>query len=179
MASEIEILQRKFLEYLEIEKGSSLRTIGIYGGYLDKFFKFRKIKKVEDITDENVREFRLWLNRRPAPPDSSQGKFTSKTSATISKKTQNHYMIALRMFLKFLVRKDIKAMSPERIELAKVGEHSLDLISKEELARLLKAPSGSDLKNLRDRAILELLFSTGLRVSELCSLGNDIDLNSE
>ena len=179
MPLEIDTLKRRFLEYLEIEKGSSLRTIKIYGGYLDKFFEFGKIKKVDDITDENIREFRLWLNRRPAPIDSSQGKFTDSTNGTISKKTQNHYMIALRMFLKFLIKKDIKAMSPERIELAKVPEHSLDLISKVELTRLLKAPEGKNLKSLRDRAILELLFSTGLRVSELCSLGNDIDFSQD
>lgn len=179
MALEIETKKRQFLEYLEIEKGSSLRTIEIYDAYLDRFFRFGKIKSVSDINDEKVREFRLWMNRQLAPIDRNQGKFTGKTSETISKKTQNHYMIALRMFLKFLIRRGVKAMSPERIELAKVSERPLDLISKQELTRLLKAPAGSDIKSLRDRAILELLFSTGLRVSELCSLGNDIDFSQD
>src|SRR3989344_9333946 len=88
-------------------------------------------------------------------------------------------MIALRMFLKFLIKKDIKALSPERIELAKIPERSLDLINETELGRVLNSPNGKDLKDLRDKAILELLFSTGLRVSELCSLNSDIDLHSD
>ena len=82
------------------------------------------------------------------------------------------------MFLKFLIKKDIKALSPERIELAKIPERSLDLINETELSRLLNSPKGKDLKDLRDKAILELLFSTGLRVSELCSLSTDIDLSA-
>ena len=102
---------------------------------------------------------------------------------TISKKTQNYYMIALRMFLKYLARIDIKALPADKIELAKIGERSIDVIHEGELIRLLEAPliniKENDLKAWRDKAILEMLFSTGLRVSELCSLTSDIDLNQD
>jgi len=171
LVASIKELKRQFLEYLEIEKGSAIRTVENYDGYLTRFFEFTKAKKVSDITDESIRIFRLWLNRQSTGNNKATG-------ATISKKTQNYYMIALRMFLKFLIKKDIKALSPERIELAKIPERSLDLINETELSRLLNSPKGKDLKDLRDKAILELLFSTGLRVSELCSLSTDIDLSA-
>jgi site-specific recombinase XerD len=169
MASEIDNLKRQFLEYLEIEKGSSLRTVENYGHYLTRFFEFTKIKNADEITDVAVREFRLWLNRQSTGNNRATGK-------TLSKKTQNYYLIALRVFLKFLAKRDIKAIPADRIELAKIQERSLDLITSAELSRLLSAPKENDLKSLRDKAILELLFSTGLRVSELCSLTSDIDL---
>jgi site-specific recombinase XerD len=95
------------------------------------------------------------------------------------RKTQNYYMIALRVFLKFLTRRKVESMSAEEIDLAKIPERHLDLISSNELARLLKSSEGDDIKSLRDKSILELLFSTGLRVSELCSLTNDFDLSAE
>lgn len=170
--SSIEQLKREFLEYLEIEKGSALRTVENYEHYLTRFFEFSKIKSPSDITDASVREFRLWLNRQVTGNNRATGQ-------TISKKTQNYYMIALRVFLKYLAKQEIKALPPDRIELAKVGERQLDLITDTELGRLLKSPSGNDLKDLRDKAILELLFSTGLRVSELCALNSDIDLNTD
>jgi len=169
--AEIDKLKSEFLEYLEIEKGSAIRTVENYAHYLARFFEFGKIKKVEDITDSSVREFRIWLNRQATGNN-------RKTGETISKKTQNYYMIALRVFLKYLTKKGIKCMQVEQIELAKIPERSLDLITQTELTRLLNSPQGTDLKNLRDKAILELLFSTGLRVSELCSLTNDIDLST-
>jgi site-specific recombinase XerD len=172
MATEIERLKREFLEYLEIEKGSSLKTVENYNRYLIRFFEFAKIKNPSEITDSLVREFRLHLNRQSAGNNRATGK-------TLSKKTQNYYLIAIRMFLKHLTKKGIKSMSAEQIELAKVSERSLDLITQKELSRLLEAPKGNDIKSLRDKAILELLFSTGLRVSELCSLTNDLDLNAE
>jgi len=175
MASEIDKLKREFLEYLEIEKGSSLKTIENYERYLSKIFEHGKFKSVKDINDDSVREFRLWLNRQPALHAGAR----RLPGKTVSKKTQNYYMIALRMFLKYLVKRDIEAFSADKIELAKVSERSLDLITPAELSRLLNAPEGNDIKTLRDKAILELLFSTGLRVSELCSLGNDLDLTAE
>lgn len=171
MATSIDKVKREFLEYLEIEKGRALRTIENYDHYLARYFEFGKIKDPEDITESSVREFRLWLNRQVTGNN-------RMTGSTVSKKTQNYYMIALRVFLKFLTKRGFKSMSAEQIELAKVGERSLDLISEAELTRLLSSPKGTDLKDLRDKAILELLFSTGLRVSELCSLTNDIDLTS-
>ncbi|MEK7104717.1 MAG: tyrosine-type recombinase/integrase [Patescibacteria group bacterium] len=171
MASEIDKLKREFLEYLEIEKGSSLKTVENYDRYLTRFFKFGKIVKSRDITDENIREFRLFLNRQ------SGIKVKGQNQATMKKNTQNYYLIALRVFLKYLIKRGISAFPPDRIELAKIKERSLDLITVEELNRLLSGPNGSDLKNLRDKAILELFFSTGLRVSELASLNRDLDLS--
>jgi site-specific recombinase XerD len=97
----------------------------------------------------------------------------------MKRRTQNYYLIALRAFLKFLRKRGVTALSPERIELAKVPERHIDLISPEELERLLAAANGEDERGLRDRAILELLFSTGLRVSELCNLNTDLDLSRD
>ena len=131
-----------------------------------------KAKSPSDINDNMVREFRLWLNRQVTGNN-------KKTGETLSRKTQNYYLIAIRAFLKYLARQEIKTMPSERIELAKVPERSLDLITENELKRLLESTKGSELKDLRDRAILELLFSTGLRVSELCSLTRDIDLTTD
>ena len=154
---------RQYLEYLEIEKGRSLKTVENYGRYLSVFFNFSKIGSPADITDGAVRDFRLWLNRK-----------------NLKKKTQNYHLIALRGFLKYMARREIPSMSAEKIELAKTGERELDLITEDELERLLKAPEGGDTKILRDKAILELLFSTGLRVSELCSLNRDsVNLKKE
>ncbi len=172
MVTEMDKLKREFLEYIEIEKGRAIRTVENYEHYLTVFFEFAKIKSPSDITDASVREFRLWLNRQ------STGN-NRLTGNTVSKKTQNYYMIALRVFLKYLNKRGIKSMPRDQIELAKTPERSLDLISPEELTRLLKSPSGNDIKDLRDKAILELLFSTGLRVSELCSLTNDFDFKRD
>ncbi len=165
-------LKTQFLEYIEIEKGRSLKTVENYDHYLTRFLDFIKKDKPSDITDSSVREFRLWLNRQL----SGQNKDTSET---LSKKTQNYYLIAIRAFLKYLARQEVKSLPAERIELAKVSERTLDLITEAELARLLNSPSGTSLKDLRDKAILELLFSTGLRVSELAALTSDIDLSSD
>lgn len=165
-------LKTQFLEYTEIEKGRSLKTVENYDRYLTRFLNFTKNDNPTNITDTSVREFRIWLNRQSTGNNRATGE-------TLSKKTQNYYLIALRAFLKYLARQDVKSLAPERIELAKVTERSLDLITHEELQRLLNSPKGTDLKDLRDKAILELLFSTGLRVSELCSLTADMDLKSD
>lgn len=161
-------LKREFLEYTEITKGRSVKTIENYDHYLSRFIEFSKAKKVSDISEEKIREFRLWLNRQEGTAGNS-----------MKRRTQNYYIIALRAFLKFLAKRGIEALAPDRIELAKVPERSLDLITSSELDRLLKAPDTSNLKGLRDKAIVELLFSTGLRVSELCSLDSDIDLSRD
>ena len=166
--SSLEKYCNNFLEYLEIERGRSLKTIENYDRYLNNFLGFAKVDKPQMVTDEVVRKYRLWLNRQ-----------TTITNNTLKKRTQNYYLIALRGFLKYLVKREIKSLPPERIELAKVSERSLDLISIDELGRLLDAPEIKDLKGLRDKAILELLFSTGLRVSELCALNSDIDLKKD
>lgn len=165
-------LKQQFLEYIEIEKGRSVNTVENYDRYLTRFMNFLKNDKPEGITDTSVREFRLWLNRQSTGNNKATGE-------TLSRKTQNYYLIALRAFLKYLARQEVKSLPAEKIELAKVPERSLDLINPMELARLMDSPKGTELKDLRDKAILELLFSTGLRVSELCSLTADINLHSD
>lgn len=168
MSHNIDEYITRFLEYVEIERGRSLKTVRNYDRYLRRFVAFSGVKHVEDITDETVRRFRLWLNKQPSPD-----------GGTLKKKTQNYYLIALRSFLKYMAREGIKTLSPERIELASVSSRDLDLISVEELERLLGAPEGDDLKAFRDKAMLELLFSTGLRVSELASLSRDIEIDKD
>lgn len=181
-------LKQQFLEYTEIEKGRSIKTVQNYDRYIARFLSFLKKDSPSDITDVAVREFRLWLNRQ------STGN-NKKTGETLKKKTQNYYLIALRAFLKYLARQGVKSLAPERIELAKVGERHIEFMSNEELHRLLEAPlvmgeakaktgkDGSDkgqkVKMLRDYAMLQMLFSTGLRVSELCSLSRDVDLSAD
>lgn len=166
--------KRRFLEYIEIEKGRSLKTVINYDHYLSRFIEHTKLADPESITLEIVREYRLWLNRQNAR-ESKRG----VASSTLKKRTQNYYLIALRAFLKYLSREGVSVMSPERIELAKASERELDLISSLDLTRLLGAPQGETLAALRDRAILELFFSTGLRVSELCGLPRDLDLTRD
>src|SRR6185369_4779636 len=134
-------LQREFFEYLEIERGSSARTIENYQHYLSRFFEHTKVKSASGITDDVLREFRLWLNRQPA-------KSGKDPRATLSKKTQNFHLIALRVFLKYLTKRDIKSLPVDRIELAKIPERTIDLITPDELSRLLEAPTGNDVKSL-------------------------------
>jgi len=169
----VHTLKTEFLEYVEIEKGLSLKTVENYDRYLDRFFDVMGIQSIHDITDESVRKFRLYLNRQPG------AKKRGQTPTTLKKKTQNYHLIALRVFLKYLIKRGFEVLAPERIELAKVPDRSLDLISTQELNRLLQTPDTSTLVGARDQAILELLFSTGLRVSELCSLSRDIDLKQD
>ncbi len=168
--------KRQFLEYIEIERGRAVKTVENYDRYLTRYFTHAHIEQINEITEENIREFRLWLNRQPG------------TIGSMKRRTQNYYLIALRAFLKFLRKRGVESISPERIELAKVPERSLDLITTAELARLMNAPrkafeneenSHKQRVYLRDSAILELLFSTGLRVAELCALNNDIDLSRD
>jgi len=165
-------LKKQFLEYLEIEKGRSLKTVENYDRYLNKFFNQQKIEKPSDISDDSVRDFRLWLNRQPTG--------SGKTAGTVKKNTQNYHLIALRTFLKYLAKRNVISLAPEKIELAKTGARDLDLVTNQELSRLLAGPSGEGEKSLRDKAMLELFFSTGLRVSELCGLDqDDVDLTRD
>jgi len=168
MSHNLKELKTEFLEHLEIEKGRSIKTIENYDRYLSRFLSLTCAGAPRDITDELVRQFRITLNR-----------IKTESGVPLKKKTQNYYLIALRAFLKYLRKRGITTLSPERIELAKIPERSIDLISGEELDRLLSAPDGEEIAALRDRAMLELLFSTGLRVSELASLPRDIDLSRD
>lgn len=166
-------LKRQFLEYLEIERGRSVKTVENYNRYIDRFFAFSGVKNASDITEKLVRDFRLHLNRQ-------NGTKVAGHFEPMKRRTQNYYLIALRAFLKYLRKQGVSSLSPERIELAKVPERSLDLISSVELNRLLSAPDTNTLRGKRDRAILELLFSTGLRISELCALSiDDVDLSRD
>lgn len=170
MSQNLLSLKTEFLQYVEIEKGRSLNTVRNYDQYLSRFLEYTKLKDPKDITDTVVRDFRIWLNRQETKSEKG------KALTTLKKKTQNYYLIALRAFLKYLARQNITSLSPDRIELAKVPERSLDLITIEELESLLKAPDVNTLRGLRDKAMFEMLFSTGLRVSELCALPRDINL---
>lgn len=160
--AEIKNLIRDYLDYLEIEKNRSVKTRVNYERYLSKFLEFSKILKPEEISHDLVRQYRLWLNRR-----------------SIKKNTQNYYLIALRNFLKYLAKRDLKVLPADKIELGRQSERQITFLENNEIERLLAAPAGTLFKSLRDKAILELLFSTGLRVSELCGLNRDsINLKS-
>jgi site-specific recombinase XerD len=183
MSSTLERYKREFLEHVEIEKGNSLKTVENYDRYISRFFDFAKISDPKDISDDMLREYRLFLNREPGM------KIKGQQSATLKKNTQNYHLIALRVFLKYLMKRGVTSLSPDKIELAKVKPRSLDLIGGDELSRLMNAPktlfsseksTAEDKERaLRDSAMLELFFSTGLRLSELCSLNRDLDLSKD
>lgn len=170
---DISTAKRQFLEYIEIEKGRSLNTVRNYEHYLDRAFIDMGVKNVKDITEDKLREFRLRLNRAPGM------KVKGQSAGTLKKNTQNYYLIALRSFLKYCRKRNITALTPDAIELAKVSARHLDLMTVDELHRLLKTPDVKDIKGLRDKALLELFFSTGLRLAELCSLNRDLDLSRD
>jgi site-specific recombinase XerD len=174
MTTKIDQLKLQYLEYIEIEKGRAIRTVENYAHYLDVFLKQTQIKNPEDLTNTKLREFRVWLNRQSAGNNAKSGE-------TMKKKTQNYYLIAVRSFLKYLTKIGIPSLAADQIELAKVPERQIDIITTDELKRLLDAPNKEKdpQKKARGLAILELLFSTGLRVSELCSLNSDLDLTRD
>ncbi|PIR47420.1 hypothetical protein COV06_03095 [Candidatus Uhrbacteria bacterium CG10_big_fil_rev_8_21_14_0_10_50_16] len=162
--SKTEILLLDFFEHLEIEKGRSARTLRNYDFYLRRFFTWAHWPAPGDITLEKVRKFRVWLNREIHGRDQEAPKAT----------TQNYHLIALRSFLKYLAKRDIKSLAAEKIELAKHPDRQVEFLEEDELIRLLDIPKrGKGLVSLRDSAILETLFSTGLRVSELARLEID------
>jgi site-specific recombinase XerD len=148
-----------YLVYLAIERGRSKRTIENYRHYLTRLLDYAGDIKVSDITPELITKWRLWLHE-----------LGSDRSDELSKSTQNYHLIALRNFLKFCHKRQIPAMSPDQIELAKVAKSQVTFLNSDELERLLNQPSTEDINGLRDKAILELLFSSGLRVSELTGL---------
>ena len=160
-------LKNDFLEYLEIEKNRSSKTIENYNHYLTRFLSFDKVSSANQISEDLIRKFRIYLNR-----------LTDNHGEPLKKITQNYHIIAIRSFLRYLSKREIKSVSPEKIELGKQEDRHIDFLDQDELNRILASPKGDDLPNLRDKAILETLFSTGLRVSELCSLETDkVDLN--
>lgn len=159
---DINDLKMEFLEYLEIEKNRSQLTVRNYDHYLSRFLEWSGVKSPIYITSEVVRGFRLYLNR-----------FEDEKRRKMKKITQDYYIIALRGFLKYLAKNDIETLSSEKVELGRAKDREVEFLELEEVERLILAAKGEKLENLRDRAILELLFSTGLRVSELAGL--DID----
>ncbi len=159
-----------YLNYLEIEKNRSPKTRENYERYLKEFLKFSKAKSPSNITENIVREFRLAL-AHPVKGHGAHG-----ANRNLKKVTQGYYVIALRNFLKYLARRDIKVLAPEKIELPKIPERQIEVLEYRDLERLLAAPKNKDLRSLRDKAILETFFSTGLRLSELCNLNRYIDL---
>lgn len=153
-----------FLEYMEIEKGRAAATAKNYDHYLKVFADFAKAQEItepEKIDEQLIRKFHLALNRQ-----------------NLSKKTQNYYLIALRSFLKFLLRRNVSALTPEKVDLAKTDERQITFLETDELNELLAKPDLKSPQGRRDKAILDLLFSTGLRVSELCNL-KKTDINLE
>lgn len=186
----IKTLLTEFLEYLEIEKNRSQATIRNYNFYLSRFISWAKINEPAQISAELIRKYRLYLNRLPNP----------KSDSGLKKNTQNYHSIAIRSFLKYLAKRDVKTLAPEKIELAKQEDRQIEFLEGSDLNKLLEAPllqapclTGRQAKSnlqkksnsketikFRDKAILELLFSTGMRVSEMAKLKiEDVNLKKD
>jgi site-specific recombinase XerD len=152
----------QFLEYLELEQNRSMKTIQNYSHYLTRLSDYAGDLKLSEIDTELIRKWRMWLNRLP-----------TATSDELTKTTQNYHLIALRSFLRFCAKRNWETLQPDKIELAKTRRPQVTFLTPEELQRLMAQPDTSKQNGLRDRAILELLFSSGLRVSELVGLDRD------
>jgi len=156
-----------FLENLEVAQNKSHKTIQNYQHYLGRFVDFAGDINPKTIDLNKVHAYQLHLNR-----------LEDKKGNNLSKKTQNYHVIALRAFLKYLAKNDIDTLSAEKIDLAKIPERTVDYLTREEVERLLTIYSSQTPTDLRNRAIIETLYSTGLRVSELTSLDRKmIDLD--
>lgn len=152
-----------FVEYLEVERGRAPKTSENYRRYLERFIEFAGDLEVENITSELVRKYRLWLNR-----------VVSEKGDELAMITQAYHLIALRGFLNYLSKRDIDSLAPNKIDLPKTHRKQVTFLHFEEVERMLEAvPEDGSLLHLRDRAIVELLFSSGLRVSELVNLDRD------
>ncbi len=156
----ISTLITDFLEYLELERNASARTIKNYDHYLRRFLDFAGDIEPGSIDLNLIRKYRLYLARFTDP----------ETKQPLKRRTQNYFMIALRAYLRYLARLDIATLSAEKVELGEQDPSPLKVLDDDSLERLLKAPVASDKVGIRDKTILEMLFSTGLRVSELASL---------
>ncbi len=157
----------QFLQYVEIEKGYSRLTVESYRRYLGRFAQWvadsTTASSVGEINVELVRDYRLHLARVTGPD-----------GRELKRVTQGYYLIALRALLRYLsVQRDMNVMAADKIELPKAGARNVSFLKLEEMDRLMGSPDVSEEPGLRDRAILEMLFSTGLRVSELVKLNRD------
>jgi integrase/recombinase XerD len=148
-----------FLEYMEIEKGRAAKTIENYHHYLNRLVEFTEDIEVDKINPEIIRKWRLWLNR-----------LQDEHGNNLGRQTQNYHLIALRNFLKYCAKRDLKSMAPDKIELAKTVRKEVTFLTPQEMESLIAQPETTNVKGLRDRAIIELLYSGGLRVSELVKL---------
>ncbi len=159
-----------FLEHLEVERNLSQLTIRNYGHYLRRFtewFAEQGHSDIRDLDQDLLRSYRLFLAHR-----------VDQKGSSLSKKTQSFHMIALRSWLKWLIKNDLQVLHPEKIDLPKAESHSMSFLNLGQLERLFAQPDLTKEIGLRDRTILEVLFSTGLRVSELVSLNRDqVDLD--
>ena len=170
---DIKSLKIKYLEYLEIEKNKSQKTLENYGRYLDRFLGFAKIDNIGQLNEELIRQYRLYLNRRGQVLSSK----VPDPLKPLKKVTQNYHIIALRTFLKYLAKIGVKTVPAERVELGKQEDREVTFLELDEMGRLFDAAKGTTLDILRDKSILTTLFSTGMRVSELCSLNRgEIDV---
>lgn len=164
--TEIDRYIEDFLEYLEIEKNSSSLTIRNYRHYLERFSFWLKgtqnFKKLCDLSLNIIKKYRVFLAR-----------YLAKDGLPLKKATQGYHLIALRSFLKYLSKMDIESLAPEKIELPKADSKSIKFLTTEQVERILSQPKISTITGLRDKAILETLFSTGLRVSEIHKLNRD------
>ncbi len=160
--SEIERLAQDFFDHLEIELNRSRRTIDSYNRALQAFFIWGAIQTPTDITAATVRAYRLALNRREVRP-----------GIPLKKSTQAYHTIVIRTFLKYLAKRDVTTLAAEKIEIGRVPDRQVDFLEYDEVERLLAAPTKDDIRARRDRALLALLFSAGLRVSELTGLDRD------
>jgi len=159
----------RFLEYSELDRNLSLKTVKMYGYYL-LFFQSWLLKtnksedfKVEDVDDNIIRNFRLYLSHQ----------YKNKFKGELKRQTQNYFLVALRSFFRYLIKQKVNTISPEMIELGKQREREIKFLDQTKLNNLFKAVDTSDVMGIRDRAILETLFSTGLRVSEMVALNRE------
>ncbi|MFH0749563.1 MAG: tyrosine-type recombinase/integrase [Candidatus Gottesmanbacteria bacterium] len=177
-------LINEFLEYLEIERNVSPLTIRNYGHYLNRFIDYlvgtplssvphtvemlkeqsekRKIIPMSSVTAESIRQYRLYLSR-----------YVDEHGTGLKRVTQNYHLIAIRSFLKYCAKRDVETVSADKIDLPKAESRSIKFLEREQIERLMNMPEISTNEGMRDKAILEMLFSTGLRVSELIKLNRD------